>query len=112
MLCWTTRCSPRPLADHGELAGLAERTATDAEKLLGNARRALRRADTNAVERAAIGAKDPAAGRRRGRLRRALNDLAGLLEAIPLHPRSGQPHPRPRRQPDLAPLSRPALRET
>ena len=29
----------------GELAGLAERTATEAEKLLGNARRALRRAD-------------------------------------------------------------------
>ena len=29
----------------GELAGLAERTATEAEKLLGNARRALRRAN-------------------------------------------------------------------
>jgi transposase, IS5 family len=65
----------------GELAGLAERTATEAEQLLGNARRALRRADAKAAELAAAGARDPVAGRRRGRLRRAVNDLTGLLAA-------------------------------
>jgi IS5 family transposase len=65
----------------GELAGLAERTATDAEKLLANARRALRRADQKAAEAAAAGATDAAAGRRRGRLRRAVNDLTELLAA-------------------------------
>jgi transposase, IS5 family len=65
----------------GELAGLAERTATEAEQLLGNARRALRRADAKAAELAAAGARDPIAGRRRGRLRRAVNDLTGLLAA-------------------------------
>jgi IS5 family transposase len=66
----------------GELAGLAERTAAEAEKLLGNARRALRRAQAKATERAAAGVTDAVAGRRRGRLRRAVNDLTDLLEAI------------------------------
>jgi transposase, IS5 family len=61
----------------GELAGLAERAAADARRLLASARRALRRAEV----KAAAGGRDPAAGRRRGRLRRAVNDLAGLLEA-------------------------------
>jgi transposase, IS5 family len=64
----------------GELAGLAEKAAADAEQLLVNARRALRRADTKAAQLAAD-ARDPAAGRRRGRLRRAVNDLTGLLDA-------------------------------
>ncbi len=65
----------------GELAGLAERAATEAELLLANARRALRRAQVKAAELAATGGSDPAAGRRRGRLRRAVNDLTELLEA-------------------------------
>src|SRR5919107_3719766 len=65
----------------GELAGLAERTATEAEKLLRNARRALRDAEARAAALAAAGACDPAAGRRRGRLRRAVDDLTRLLTA-------------------------------
>jgi len=65
----------------GELAGLAERAARDAARLLANARRALRRAEARAAALAAAGLRDPAAGRRRGRLRRAVNDLAGLLDA-------------------------------
>jgi transposase, IS5 family len=60
----------------GELAGLAERAAAEARPLLANARRALRRADA----KAAAGLKDAAAGRRRGRLRRAVSDLAHLLD--------------------------------
>ena len=64
----------------GELAHLAERVATDAEALLANARRALRRAQAKAEALAAAGGKDAAAGRRRGRLRRAVNDLTELLE--------------------------------
>jgi len=64
----------------GELAELAERAATDAEKLLANARRALRRAQAKAEALAAAGGKDAVAGRRRGRLRRAVNDLTELLE--------------------------------
>jgi IS5 family transposase len=65
----------------GELAGLAERAATEAEALLGNARRALRRAQTKAAQLAAAGEQDPDAGRRRGRLHRAVNDLTDLLAA-------------------------------
>jgi transposase, IS5 family len=65
----------------GELAGLAERAATDAEQLLDNARRALRRAQAKAAELAATGVHDAVFGRRRGRLRRAVNDLTNLLEA-------------------------------
>jgi IS5 family transposase len=65
----------------GELAALAERAAAEAEQLLVNARRALRRAQTKAGELAAAGSQDAAAGRRRGRLRRAIDDLTGLLEA-------------------------------
>jgi IS5 family transposase len=64
----------------GELADLAERAATDAEKLLGNARRALRRTHRTGTEGTSAGVSDPAAGRRRGRLRRAIDDLTGLLE--------------------------------
>ena len=65
----------------GELAGLAERAAAEAEQLLVNARRALRRAQAKAAELAAAGVHDAAAGRRRGRLRRAVNDLTDLLDA-------------------------------
>jgi IS5 family transposase len=65
----------------GELAELAERAAADAEQLLVNARRALRRAQARAAELVAAGGQHAAAGRRRGRLRRAVNDLADLLEA-------------------------------
>jgi transposase, IS5 family len=64
----------------GELAGLAERAARDAGRLLANARAALRRAEAKAAALAAAGLNDAAAGRRRGRLRRAVNDLAKLLE--------------------------------
>jgi transposase, IS5 family len=65
----------------GELAGLADRAAANAEKLLVNARRALRRADRSTSKRQAAGRPDPIAGRRRGRLRRAVNDLTELLAA-------------------------------
>jgi IS5 family transposase len=65
----------------GELAALAERTAADAERLLGNGRRALHRAQRKATELAAVGGRDAAAGRRRGRLRRAVDDLAELLDS-------------------------------
>ena len=65
----------------GELAGLAERAAADAQRLVANARRALRRAHTEAEELAAVGGHDAAAGRRRGRLRRAVDELTALLEA-------------------------------
>jgi len=64
----------------GELAGLAGRAARAAQRLLASARRALRRAEVKAAALAAAGLADAAAGRLRGRLRRAVNDLAGLLE--------------------------------
>ncbi len=49
--------------------------------MLANGRRALGRAAAKAGALAAAGVRDAAAGRRRGRLRRAADDLAGLLEA-------------------------------
>ena len=64
----------------GELAGLAECAAAEARRLLANARRALHRAGAKAAALAAARLKDAAAGRRRGRLRRAVSDLAGLLD--------------------------------
>jgi IS5 family transposase len=66
---------------NAELAQLAETAAGDAERLLANAKRALRKARKNAADRAAAGVRDAAAGRRRGRLVRAVNDLTGLLGA-------------------------------
>ena len=63
----------------GELADLAEAAARDAHRLLGNARRALRRAQAKAAQlagRARIPPRAPA-----GRLARAVGDLSGLLEA-------------------------------
>jgi len=65
----------------GELADLAGAAARDAQRLLDNARRALRRAEVKAAELAGAGVRDPAAGRRRGRLARAINDLSALLHA-------------------------------
>jgi IS5 family transposase len=65
----------------GELAEIAERAAGEARRLLANANRALRRAQAKAARLAAAGGADPAAGRVRGRLRRAVNDLARLLDA-------------------------------
>ncbi len=49
--------------------------------MLANARRGLRRAQVAADELAVAGLADAAAGRRRGRLRRAVNHLNDLLEA-------------------------------
>jgi transposase, IS5 family len=65
----------------GELADLAQAAARDAQRLLVNARRALGRAQAKAAWLAEAGVRDPVAGRRRGRLARAINDLSGLLEA-------------------------------
>jgi IS5 family transposase len=65
----------------GELADLATRAADDAEKLLAGARRSLRTAAANAKKLKSAGVVDAAAGRRRGRLHRAVNDLAELLAA-------------------------------
>jgi transposase, IS5 family len=65
----------------GELADLAQATVGDAQRLLGNARRALRRARLKAAELAETGVRDAAAGRRRGRLARAVTDLSKLLDA-------------------------------
>ena len=65
----------------GELADLAQATVRDAQRLLVNARRALRQARVKAAELAEAGVHDAAAGRRRGRLARAVNDLSSLLEA-------------------------------
>src|SRR6266568_4286527 len=62
----------------GELAALAGRAASEARCLLVNARRALRRAEAKAAALAGAGVRDAAAGRRRGRLRRAVYDLAEL----------------------------------
>ena len=71
----------RVLAKTGELADLAQATVGDAHRLLGNAQRALRRAHVKAAELAQAGRHDAAAGRRCGRLARAVNDLSNLLEA-------------------------------
>ena len=65
----------------GELAGSGQAAAGEAERLLANARQAVRRAKAKAAKLAARGEHDAAAGRRRGRLVRAVNDLAELLTA-------------------------------
>jgi transposase, IS5 family len=65
----------------GDLADLAEAAVRDAEAVVANAKRALRRARAKAQARRTIGESDSAAGRRRGRLARAVDDLTGLLEA-------------------------------
>ena len=63
----------------GELVELAETAARDAQRLLVNATRAVRRAAARAAALRARGEHDAAAGRRRGRLVRAVNDLAKLV---------------------------------
>jgi IS5 family transposase len=65
----------------GELAELAAKAASDADRLLANAKRALRRARAKAAAQKANGAHDSAAGPRRGRLARAVGDLSELIEA-------------------------------
>lgn len=65
----------------GELADLAETAVRDAERLVANAKRALRRARIKAEADRAAGESDPVAGRRRGRLARAVADLTDLMEA-------------------------------
>ncbi|VBA50706.1 hypothetical protein LAUMK191_02006 [Mycobacterium attenuatum] len=65
----------------GELAELAATAADEAQRLLVNAKRALRRAQAKADALRTRGIHDAAAGRRRGRLARAVNDLTKLLEA-------------------------------
>jgi transposase, IS5 family len=63
-------------------ADLAETAADEAERLLVNAKRALRRARAKAAAARADGLDNAAvAGRRRGRLARAVNDLDELLAA-------------------------------
>jgi len=66
---------------NGELADLAETAANDAERLLVNAKRALRRARAKAKSVQVSGGGDAAAGRRRGRLCRAVDDLTELVAA-------------------------------
>ncbi|MGH9248513.1 MAG: ISNCY family transposase [Acidimicrobiales bacterium] len=66
---------------NSELADLAETAVNDAERLLTNAKRAMRRACVQAESMRSHGEHDPAAGRRRGRLTRAVNDLSELLSA-------------------------------
>ena len=64
-----------------ELADLAQTVAKDADRVLANAKQALRRARAKAKDRPANGERDAAAGRRRGRLARAVNDLTELVGA-------------------------------
>src|SRR5215211_5592147 len=66
---------------NAELADLADTAAEEAGRLLANAKRALRKARTTAAQRKLDRRPDPVAGRRRGRLVRAVNDLEELLEA-------------------------------
>jgi transposase, IS5 family len=66
---------------NAELADLAETAAHEAERLLANAKRALRKARADAAKLKASGGCDAAAGRRCGRLARAVDDLSDLLDA-------------------------------
>jgi len=66
------------LTSTGELAELAQTATREAQRLLVNAQQAVRRAKAKAVELRARGGCDAAAGRRRGRLVRAVNDLHKL----------------------------------
>jgi ABC-type transporter Mla subunit MlaD len=65
----------------GELAELAAIAAEEADRLLANAKQALRRAKAKADGLRERGEHDAVAGRRRGRLARAVNHLSELLEA-------------------------------
>jgi transposase, IS5 family len=118
---WRRRAAVRRIT--GELADLAERAAADAERLLANATQSLRRGRATAKEQKIEGTRDAAAGRRQGRLARAVNDLSDLVEATrqmaaqtrqrlrgqtPTAPPTGQPA-RPRRPPDCEGPPRQAL---
>ncbi len=59
----------------GQLAGMAATTAGEADRLLTNAKQALRRARAKADKLRERGERDAAAGRRRGQLARAVNHL-------------------------------------
>jgi IS5 family transposase len=59
----------------GESADLAQTAVRDAERLMVNAKRALRGARAKAEVERTNGESNPAAGRRRGRLARAVDDL-------------------------------------
>lgn len=65
----------------GELAELAATVVSEAGRLVVNAKRALRGARAQAERLRERGIGDAAAGRRRGRLARAVNDLTELLTA-------------------------------
>ena len=65
----------------GALAELADKAVTDAGRLLINAKRTLRRARAKAARLKACGQQDATAGRRRGRLVGAVNDLSELPTA-------------------------------
>ena len=65
----------------GELAGLAERAASGRGEAAGQRPPSVAPRPACAAERKAAGKPDPSAGRRRGRLRRAVDDLTGLLAA-------------------------------
>jgi transposase, IS5 family len=69
------------LKSTGEPARLAETALRVAQRLLTNAKRAIRRAAARAAALRARGERDAVAGRRRGRLVRAVNDLQKLLTA-------------------------------
>jgi transposase, IS5 family len=66
---------------NSELADLAATAAQEAERLLTNGRRAILKAKADAARRKAEGRPDAMAGRRRGRLVRAVDDLTKLLAA-------------------------------
>ena len=74
----TTRCGTAESPVSWRAGGLVEKATTEAEALLVNVRRALRRAQAKAAELAAASIHNAAARRRRGRLRRAVNDLTDL----------------------------------
>jgi IS5 family transposase len=65
----------------GELADLAAAAARDAQRVLVNARRALRRTQAKAARLAEAGVHDRVVRRRRARLARAINDPSALLHA-------------------------------
>src|SRR3954471_22499919 len=66
---------------NAELADLAETAANEAERLLANAKRAVRKSRGQAAKLKAAGGCDAAAGRRRGRLVRGVQDLTELVAA-------------------------------
>ena len=93
-----TRRRPRSDGSPASWPTWPQTVAKDADRVLANAKQALRRARAKAKDCPANGERDAAAGRRRGRLARAVNDLTELLErpARSLRrPGSGWPGPHP-----------------